>query len=331
MYKTQSNNIKNLSKKEYEILRKLCWHSARLYNVALYNIRQTFFETKTFLGYYQNYHECKTNENYEILPSPAAQQTLKIADRSFKSFFGLLKAKAKGRYKERVSIPKYLKKTAHFELVIPQNGFQIKGDKINISIGNFLKREFEEKTLTLNFPTHIDATKVKEIRLIPQQNATFFKMEIVYEVKEQEVKASAKDVLSIDLGLSNLATCYDSKNNRAFICDGRKIKSINYYWNKNNAKLQSIKDKQKIKGYTKRQFLLKRKRENRIKDIMRKTAKYIVDYCIKNEIGTIIIGHNKGWKQDIAIGKRNNQNFVQVPFGLLMSLIESKCEEYGLI
>jgi IS605 OrfB family transposase len=112
--------------------------------------------------------------------------------------------------------------------------------------------------------------------------------------------------------------------------DGRKLKSINYYWNKKNAKLQSIKDKQNIKGHTKHQFLLKRKRENRIKDVMRKTAKYILDYCIDNDIGTIVVGHNKGWKQGINIGKKNNQNFVQVPFGYLMSMLESKCQEYGL-
>jgi IS605 OrfB family transposase len=155
-------------------------------------------------------------------------------------------------------------------------------------------------------------------------------MEVVYEVEEQNLNLNQDNVLSIDIGLSNLATCYDVSNNRAFIMDGRKLKSINYYWNKKNTKLQSIKDKQNIKGYTKQQFLLKRKRESRIKDIMKKTVKYILDYCVENNIGIIVVGHNKGWKQEINIGKRNNQNFVQVPFGYLMSMLESKCQEYGL-
>ena len=155
-------------------------------------------------------------------------------------------------------------------------------------------------------------------------------MEVVYEVKEQNLNLNRDNVLSIDIGLSNLATCYDVSNNRTFIMDGKKLKSINYSWNKQNAKLQGIKDKQNIKGYTKHQFLLKRKRENRVKDVMRKTAKYVLDYCIAHNIGTIVVGHNKGWKQGINIGKRNNQNFVQIPFGYLMSMLESKCQEYGL-
>jgi IS605 OrfB family transposase len=265
-----------------------------------------------------------------VLPSVMGQQTLKVVDRSFKSFFGLLKAKKKGKYQSRISIPNYLSKDGYFQLVIPKNGFQIKENKIYIGISRQLKEETELKNIVLDFPTQIEKGSVREIRIIPQQKATFFKMEVVYEIEEQDLNLNQNNVLSIDVGLSNLAACYDVHNNRAFIMDGRKLKSINYYWNKQNAKLQSIKDKQNIKGYTKQQFLLKRKRENRIKDIIRKTAKHILDHCIQNNIGTIVVGHNKGWKQEINIGKRNNQNFVQVPFGYLMSLLESKCQEYGL-
>ncbi|MGQ4834763.1 MAG: RNA-guided endonuclease InsQ/TnpB family protein, partial [Candidatus Asgardarchaeia archaeon] len=201
---------------------------------------------------------------------------------------------------------------------------------VNIGISRQLKKETGLKNLALNFPTQIEKDNVVEIRIIPQYNAPFFKMEVVYEIEEQSLNLNQDIVLSIDIGLSNLATCYDVSNNRAFIMDGKKLKSINYFWNKQNAKLQSIKDKQNIKGYTKQQFLLKRKRENRVKDVMRKIAKYILDYCIKNNIGTIVVGHNKDWKQKINIGKRNNQNFVQLPFGYLMSMLESKCQEYGL-
>lgn len=330
MYKTQSNQIRQLSKDQYNLLRKMCWHSARLYNFGLYSVRQTFFETKTYLPYPQNYHYCKTNENYQILPSVIGQQTLKVVDRSFKSFFGLLKAKKKGKYQSRISIPRYLPKEEYFQLVIPKNGFQIKEDKIHIGISRQLKEETELKNIVLDFPTQINKESVQEIRIIPQQKATFFKMEVAYEIEEQDLNLNQDNVLSIDVGLSNLATCYDVSNNRAFIMDGKKLKSINYYWNKQNEKLQGIKDKQNIKGYTKQQFILKRKRENRVKDVMRKTAKYILDYCIDNDIGTIVVGHNKGWKNSIHIGKLNNQNFVQVPFGYLMSMLESKCQEYGL-
>jgi len=330
LYKTQSNQIRQLSKEQYSLLKKMCWHSARLYNFGLYSVRQSFFETKTFLPYPQNYHYCKTNENYQILPSVIGQQTLKVVDRSFKSFFGLLKAKKKGKYQSIISIPRYLSKNGYFQLIIPKNGFQIKEDKIHIGISRQLKKETGLKNIVLDFLTQIEKETVQEIRIIPQQKATFFKMEVVYEVKEQDLNLNQNNILSIDIGLSNLATCYDVYNNRAFIMDGKKLKSINYYWNKKNSRLQSIKDKQNIKSYTKKQFVLKRKRNNRIKDVIRKTAKHILDYCIQNNIGTIVVGHNKGWKQETNMGKRNNQNFVQIPFGYLMSMLESKCQEYGL-
>jgi len=330
MYKTQSIQIRNLNSKEYKILQQMCYHSARLYNVALYNIKQQFFQTKTHLRYYDNYHISKINENYKELPSAAAQQTLKVADRGFKSFFSLLKKKKNSQYQVKVSPPSYLRKDGSFQLIYPKTGFFFTGEKINLAISKPLRKEYEVKNVIIDFPTQIDKESVKEIRIIPQQKSKYFKMEIVHEVEKQDLELNQDKILSIDLGLSNLATCYDTSNNKAFIMDGKKIKSINYYWNKQNAKLQSIKDKQKIKGYTERQFLLKRKRENRVKDVMRKTAKYIVDYCISNNIGTIIVGNNKGWKQNINLGKRNNQNFVQIPFGYLMSMLESKCGEYGM-
>ena len=87
MYLTQSNVIRGLSKDEYEMLREMCRYSSNLYNVALYNIRQYYFKEKKFLRYEENYHVCKYNENYKLLQAGVSQQTLKVVDRSFKSFF----------------------------------------------------------------------------------------------------------------------------------------------------------------------------------------------------------------------------------------------------
>ena len=83
MYLTQSNQIRNLSKQQYEVLKEMCWISKNLYNVALYKIRQYYFAEKKFLNYESNYHECKSNENYKLLQAGISQQTLKMADRIF--------------------------------------------------------------------------------------------------------------------------------------------------------------------------------------------------------------------------------------------------------
>jgi len=91
MYLTQSNVIRSLSKEEYAMLREMCQYSNNLYNVALYHIRQYFFQEKKFLRYEENYHVCKVNENYRLLQAGISQQILKVVDRSFKSFFNLIK------------------------------------------------------------------------------------------------------------------------------------------------------------------------------------------------------------------------------------------------
>ncbi|MGE9915757.1 RNA-guided endonuclease TnpB family protein, partial [Megasphaera elsdenii] len=90
MYLTQSNVIRGLSKQDYTMLREMCQCSNNLYNVAVYTIRQHYFETRQFLRYEKNYHVCKKNENYSLLQAGVSQQILKVADRSFRSFFRLL-------------------------------------------------------------------------------------------------------------------------------------------------------------------------------------------------------------------------------------------------
>ena len=95
MLLTQKNNL-NLSIEENRIVNLLCFHAARLYNVGLYSVRQHYFNTRTYLKYVNNYHECKHNENYGILLSDTSQQMLRLVDRDFSSFFKLLKIKNKG-------------------------------------------------------------------------------------------------------------------------------------------------------------------------------------------------------------------------------------------
>ena len=136
--------------------------------------------------------------------------------------------------------------------------------------------------------------------------------------------------MAIDLGLDNLATCVDT-NGASFIVDGRKLKSINQWFNKENARLQSIKDKQKIERLTERQVRLYINRSNRVRDYLNKAARLIVKHCISNKVSCLIVGFNPGIKQEINIGSRNNQNFVQIPFHTLRNKIKSLCERYGLI
>ena len=133
MYLTQSNVIRGLSKEEYSILRETCQYSNNLYNVALYNIRQYYFQDKKFLKYEENYHVCKENENYGLLQAGVSQQTLKVADRSFKSFFNLIKKAKSGEYRFKdIKMPRYREKGGMFNLILSTNAINIKNGFLTV-------------------------------------------------------------------------------------------------------------------------------------------------------------------------------------------------------
>jgi putative transposase len=332
MYKTYSTQIRNLDYTQFGVLRSMCYESARLYNWCLYHTNKQYQDTKTYSNYYENYHVAKENEHYKKLPCVFAQETLKLVDRSFRSFFALLKTSKQDYRHHSINTPKYLPKGSHFVLVGTQRGFSIKGDKINIALGNYWKKEAKIKQISLPFPTQINPKSVKEIRIIPKLNGKYFIFNICYEVEENKLdKEQNTNFLSIDIGVNNLASCYDLNNKKSFIISGKRVKSINHFYNKQRAKIKSTYSKHNVKGETKKLYLITQKRNRRVKDYISKTSKKIIDYCLQNKVGTLVVGHNKGWKDQVSLGKRNNQNFVQIPFGLLMNCLRNKCQEFGLI
>lgn len=143
------------------------------------------------------------------------------------------------------------------------------------------------------------------------------------------MKLDKTKALGIDLGVNNLATCV-TNTGQSFIVDGKRLKSINQWYNKRNARLQSIKDKQKFKGFTNQQYKLLLDRNNEVNDYMLKTARIIIDYCIDNEIGILVCGVNKYFQHKSKLGKVNNQIFVNIPFGQLRKKLTYLCKRYGI-
>jgi putative transposase len=131
------------------------------------------------------------------------------------------------------------------------------------------------------------------------------------------------------LGINNFATCATSEG-QSFIIDGKKVKSINQWYNKENARLQSVKDKQQIKACTKKQYQIVSKRERRIQNLIHNSAKYIVNYCIDNQIGNLIVGYNDGFQNKVNLGRVNNQQFVMLPYGKFKSRLEYLCNLHGI-
>ena len=329
MYLTQSNVIRKLSKFEYEMLREMCRYSNNLYNVALYNIRQYYFHEKRFLRYEENYHVCKTNENYGLLQAGVSQQILKVVDRSFKSFFNLLKKAQSGEYRfHDVRIPRYREKGGMFPLVLSTNAINVKDGFLTVPMSHEFSKLHGGRQIRIPFPERLIGKQIKEVRILPLHGGRCFKIQYCYLQEEEPQKVDPNQALAIDIGLENLATCVTTIGT-SFIMDGRKIKSINQWWNKQNAYFQSVADKQGLKK-TNRLAALAVKRNNRVKDCIRKTARYIVNFCVGNGIGTIVCGYNPDFKRGINLGRKTNQQFTQISFGNLRETLKNLCERYGI-
>ena len=328
MYLTVKQQVKHLSKDDYKSLRTLCHTAKNLTNQAIYNVRQYYFAEDEYLNYQKNYALLKDSDNYKILNSNMAQQILKEVDGSFKSFFGLIKLAKKGKYAFKdCKLPHYLPKDGFTTLVI---GFvRLNGNKLILPFSNTFKKS--DKHVEITIPPILVDKHIKEIRIIPKTNARFFEIQYTYEVDCVQRNLNINNALAIDLGINNLVTAV-TNSGKSFIIDGRRLKSINQWFNKRNAKLQGIKDKQHFgKKPTNQQKAIARDRNNKINDYMSKTARIIINYCIENDIGTLIVGYNNTFQKSSNIGKVNNQTFVNIPYGKLRDKLEYLCKLNNIV
>jgi IS605 OrfB family transposase len=328
MHLTVKQQVKRLSKEDYRTIRELCHIAKNLANEAIYNVRQYYFSEGEFLKYEKNYTLLKNSPNYKALNSNMAQQILKEVDGSFKSFFSLLKLAKQGKYAFKdCRLPHYLPKDGYTTLVI---GFvRLKGNKLILPFSNSFKKT--HKAVEITMPPILLDKKVKEIRIIPKAKARFFEIQYIYEAECVQRNLNTNNALALDLGINNLVTAVSS-NGKSFIIDGKKLKSINQWFNKENARLQSIKDKQHYgKKSTSRQKAIARNRNNKVNDYMNKAARKVINYCIANDMGTLVVGYNETFQRGGHIGKRNNQNFVNIPYGQLRSKLEYLCKMNGII
>lgn len=327
LYKTQKQKLKSLSTSNFVALKELTRLSKNLYNLTLYSIRQYYFQEQKFLRYESNYHYCKQNENYKLLGTDISQQIMRVTDRNFRSFFNANKeySKAPAKFTVKPRLPKYLNKESYFTLIIPNRRFT--GSFFNVPTSREFKKTFGE--INIKFPTNIKAESIAEIRIHPKLNAKYFEIEYIYEVEQLENTIKSDNTLAIDLGINNIVSAVSSIGD-TFIISGKPIKSINQWYNKERARLSSIKDSQNYKHETKRLYTLTQKRNRQINHYLNVTVKRIIDYCLTNNIGFLVVGYNNFWKQSVNIGKVNNQKFVQIPYAILRNKLEYKCNEFGI-
>jgi len=291
-------------------------------------VRQYYFNNGKYLPYEQAYHLVKHNENYQLLPSQVAQQVMKVVDRNMKSFFHVLRERRKGNYNRPVHPPRYLPKDGYFVCIFQKDMFKVDGEKIRLSLGRNFTKEFGVRYLEFKLPKTVIGKKSKEVRIIPRCKGLWFEIEYVYEVVPEKADLDYSKYLAIDLGLDNFATCV-STSGTPFIIEGRGLKSFNRWWNKEKAKLQSVYDKQSIKMGKKMAWLL-RKRRNFVNNFLNQAVNYIIKYCLAHKIGNIVVGELKEIKQNLDLGKVNNQNIQYIPWGVFKQKLRFKCEYYGI-
>jgi putative transposase len=244
----------------------------------------------------------------------------------------LLKAKKDGRYDKPINPPGFKYKEGYSNFTVFSTGFSIKNDKLCITPSFGKKAKLKESDYCFDIPKYLLDRKIVMVTIKPsdKKNLKYFTLLITYSIEKPQLVHNFDNVLSIDIGINNLATCFNSSSNESFIIDGRRLKFINSRYNKDIARLSAIKDRQKIKRWTNKMYKLLERRNDRIDDILHKASKHIVEYCLINDIGTIVVGKNKDWKQNCDLRKSTTQNFVQIPHARFIDMITYKANIVGI-
>lgn len=334
MHLTSVTRLK-LSKEQFYIIDTMSYRVKNLYNSSLYELNQNYKDNKVYIGFnkldliMKNHIENKT---YNLLPSAIAQQTLKKLDKNYKSFFELLKKKNNDEYIKNVNTPKYLHKDSRKEIIYTKSlnsqSFIFKDNWIYITVSKDLNKGRLKLCRVPNYLKDKDFNnEIKYIEIIPKLN--YYELHIKYEENTKTHINNMQSWMSIDLGINNLCTVTSNKMN-AFILNGRGIKSINQKYNKQISKLKSETKKSQGKNTSKQIQSLYNKRGYKLNNEIHKITNFIVESVLEKKIDFVIIGYNKEWKQNINLGKKTNQNFVQIPFSKILNHLVYKLQLEGI-
>ncbi len=323
MYSCQQVLVKH-DKSLIAILEFLCSESHKLTNMGISYARQLYFKNKKGIGKYDLEKVYKNNNHYKVLHSQAAQQILRTVAESFKSYYGLVLAHLEGKITNRPRIPNYRKKGGLAIVTYPRQALKLKNGQIRVPLGNTCKRWFGLDSFYISVPTNISFADIKELRILPRNKCFYF--EFVYNKVVEKPKLNQDNVLGIDPGLNNWLTCV-SNVGTSFIVDGRQVKSMNRWYNK---KVSTIKESKPQGFWNNRLAQITEKRNRQMRDGINKAAKTVINHCLENNIGTIVFGWNKGNKNKIELGKKNNSEFVPIPTAKLKDRISQLCEQYGI-
>jgi len=337
MFLAVQKDIFQPDKQLAQLLTELARLANNLYNQGVYESRQYFFEQgrKPFkvLKYVNLYAKLKESENGKLLHSQAAQQVLKSVNEAFKSFKSLSKLFKLGQFEHEPKLPRYRTKGGLYQVVFTGQSLKVEKGLIRVPLGNGGKAAVGRDAFYIPLPERLKDVQIRELRFIPTNGQ--WVVEYVYFTMDKTAqccKLCPENVLALDPGLNNLLTGV-TNTGLAFVLDGRGLKSRNQWFNKQVAKFKSIltHGKPSMKGATSKRIQLNtHKRNCYVRDYINKAARWVVNFCLENDIDTIIYGRNNGQKDGINLGAKTNQEFVQIPHYKLFGRIEQLCLIFGI-
>lgn len=313
----------------YSMLQDYTHKAKNLYNHANYLIRQEFFTNNKWLRYGQLDKILRGDlvyDDYRQMPSAqSAQQLLRLVDKVWVSFFRSIKdwSKNPDKYQGKPKVPKYKSKDGKYVLVLTSQDVKLKNSLLKFP------RKFDGFEVKPRFVELSNFVDFKQVRIVPNYNSLC--VELVYTVEIPDNNSEDNGCyLGIDIGLDNLATVVNNKGYEPFVINGKGLKSINKYYNKQMSYYRSISKKVNNKDYTNRLARITEKRNLKVNDCLHKASRRIIDYAIENNYNTIVIGNNKNWKQKSPLSKVVNQSFIGLPHAKLIVLLQYKAQDVGI-
>ena len=300
----------------FEVVDRYCFYSKNVYNEANYILRQEFVKNNRILGAYDIQKLMQNMDCYKECGSQAAQKTIQMLDKAWKSFLVSIKDYSKNpiKYLGKPKIPKYLKKNG-------RQVFSLKNIQCTLKDGLFRISFKPFKGYTVR--THAKGRLI-QCRFVPK--GLYYVMEIVYEIEVPDIPKNSDRIVAIDIGVNNFITMVNNISENPIAVKGGIIKSINQFYNKKKANIQSELKKVNDKDWSKKLQKLTNKRYEMIKYQMHCISKYVVDWCVLYGIDTLVVGHNNEWKQK----KQCMKNFTYIPYGLFIKMLTYKCENNGI-
>jgi putative transposase len=292
--------------------------SKNLYNAANYVVRQSFIHEGVYLSYHEMHHRMKDQEAYQALPAKVAQWVLRLLDTNWQSFFAARAAwqEDPSRFLGRPKLPGYKdKQQGRNLLVYTMQALSVPALRVGVIVPSMLGIAVKTKQQT-----------VQQVRIIPRYG--FYVVEVIYEQAPIPAKADPAVRAGVDIGIDNLATLASDK--AGFIpriVNGRPVKSINQFYNKRRAELQSLLGR---KGTSHRLERLTTCRTRRIDHYLHTASRRIIDLLVSEGIGTLVIGKNPLWKQEVNLGHRTNQQFVAIPHARFIEMLTYKAVLVGI-